>query len=301
MMRTNFVVWRLPLLVAIVAALCFAACASADETENEGAAAPATSTSTVAEEAQGPASSSSSAVSAEPAASEPAGEMMAFKSMFELIKSGGLTMIPLFICSFLTMVFAFERAISLRRGRVIPRPFVKRFLHQVREGKVDRDGALALCEESASPVSEVFTAVIKKWGRPSVEIEQTIIDAEDRVVPGLRRYIRFFNAVHTISPQLGLLGTVFGIIRLFDTISSANAMGRTELFASGISEALLTTATGLLISIPALWLYLYFVGRVERLTMELDRLGQELAGLISAEALNEDRRVRTKARPPAAA
>lgn len=300
MMHTNFVDWRLPLLVAIVAALGFAASASADETESEGAAA-APSTPTVAEAAQSPASTIASAASAEPAASEPAGEMMAFKSMFELIKSGGLTMIPLFICSFLTMVFAFERAISLRRGRVIPRPFVKRFLHQVREGKVDRDGALALCEESASPVSEVFTAVIKKWGRPSVEIEQTIIDAEDRVVPGLRRYIRFFNAVHTISPQLGLLGTVFGIIRLFDTISSANAMGRTELFASGISEALLTTATGLLISIPALWLYLYFVGRVERLTMELDRLGQELAGLISAEALNEDRRVRTKARPPAAA
>jgi biopolymer transport protein ExbB len=231
------------------------------------------------------------------AASEP----ISYKNMFQILKSGGVMMIPLFVCSFITMVFVFERAISLRRGRVIPRPFVKRFMHQVGEGKLDRDGALALCEESASPTVDVFTAVVKKWGRPSVEIEQTIIDAEDRIAPGLRRYIRLFSAVATISPLLGLLGTVVGMIRLFDAISSADAMGRTELLAAGISEALLTTAAGLLIAIPALCVHLYFVARVERLIMAIDELAQELAGLISAEALHDDRRGRTKGRSSAAA
>ncbi len=224
-----------------------------------------------------------------------------YKSLFEIIRSGGVMMIPLLVCSFFTLVFLFERAISLRGGRVIPRPYVKRFLHQVSEGKLDRDGALALCDESSSPVSEVFAAVVKKWGRPSVEIEQTIIDAEDRVTPGLRRYTRLFSAVATISPLLGLLGTVVGMIRLFDAISSADAMGRTELLAAGISEALLTTAAGLLLAIPALLIHLYFLGRVERLLMAIDSLAQELAGLISAEALHEDRRGRQKGRPPAAA
>jgi len=237
------------------------------------------------------------------AASENAGigTVTSQKSLFEIMQSGGVMMVPLLVCSFITLVFLFERAVSLRNGRIIPRPYVKRFLHQVREGKLDRDGAVALCGESNSPIAEVFEAVAKKWGRPSVEIEQTIIDAEDRITPDLRKYTRLFSAVVTISPLLGLLGTVIGMIRLFDAISGADAMGRTELLAAGISEALLTTAAGLLLAIPALCIHLYFIGRIERLLMTIDDLAQELAGMISAEALADDRRGRTKSRPTTAA
>jgi biopolymer transport protein ExbB len=245
--------------------------------------------------------SAPAAPQAAPSLDSAAGLGTSHKTLFEILKSGGVMMIPLFACSFFTLVFVFERAISLRRGRVIPRPFVKRFLHQVREGKLDRESALALCEGNSSPTAEVFAAVTRKWGRPSVEIEQTIIDAEDRIAPGLRRYIRIFSGVTTISPLLGLLGTVFGMIRLFDAISAADAMGRTEVLAGGISEALLTTAAGLLIAIPALCFHLYFVGLVERLLMAIDGLGQDLAGLISAEALHDDRRNRGKSRPTSAA
>ena len=91
--------------------------------------------------------------------------------------------------------------------------------------------------------------------------------------PWLRRYLRLFNAIATISPLLGLLGTVFGMIRLFNQISSSDAMGRTELLAGGISEALLTTAGGLSVAIPALCIYLLFVGRVDRLLIDIDALG----------------------------
>jgi biopolymer transport protein ExbB len=231
------------------------------------------------------------------------GDPISYKNLFDILQGGGVMMVPLFACSFITLVFVFERAISLRRGRVIPRPFVKRFLHQVREGKLDRDSALELCQESASPIAEVFGAAVKKWGRPSVELEQTVIDAGERVSAGLRRYVRVFNGVATISPLMGLLGTVFGMIRLFNAISTADAMGRTELLAAGISEAMLTTAAGLLIAIPALCFYLYFVGRVERLLMDIDGLGQDLVSLVSAEALHDDRhaKLRAKSRPPAAA
>jgi biopolymer transport protein ExbB len=240
-----------------------------------------------------------------PDGSEPAqrGDAISYKNLFDVLKSGGVMMGPLLVCSFITLVFVFERAISLRRGRVIPRPFVKRFLHQIREGKLDRDSALELCQESGSPIANVFAAVVKKWGRPSVELEQTIIDAGERAGAGLRRYVRLFNAVATISPLMGLLGTVFGMIRLFNSISQADAMGRTELLAAGISEALLATAAGLLLAIPALCFYLIFVGRVERLLTDIDSLGQELVGLISAESLHDDRqsKMRAKNRPPAAA
>ncbi|MGD9719765.1 MAG: MotA/TolQ/ExbB proton channel family protein [Pirellulales bacterium] len=228
---------------------------------------------------------------------------MSYKNLFQMAKDGGPMMIPLFVCSFITMVFVFERAISLRRGRIIPRPFVKRFLHQVREGKLDRDGALELCYENGSPMATVFAYAAKKWGRPSVELEQAIIDAGDRVSGPLRRYVRLFNAVSTVSPLMGLLGTVLGMIRLFESISKADAMGRTELLAGGISEAMLTTATGLLIAIPALCFYVLFASKVERLLMEIDEHAQELVSMISAEALQEERqaKLRGKSRPPAAA
>ncbi len=245
-------------------------------------------------------------VATAPAAVENAAQVAApisYKNLFDILRDGGLMMAPLFACSFVMLVFLFERAISLRRGRVIPRPFVKRFLHQVREGKVDRDQALELCQENGSPIAEVFASAVRKWGRPSVELEQTVIDAGERASSGLRRYIRVFNGISTISPLMGLTGTVFGMIRLFNAISTADAMGRTELLAGGISEAMLTTAAGLLIAIPALCIYLYFLGRVERLLSDIDGLAQDLVGLISAEAIHDERqsKLRAKSRPTAAA
>ena len=161
-----------------------------------------------------------------------------------MIRDGGLLMIPIGICSFIVVVFIFERTISLRMGRVIPRPFVKRFLEQLKAGHLSRDEAIKLCEENDSPVAKVFGAAVRKWGRPSVEIEQAILDTGERVTSDLRRYVRVFNGVQTVSPMMGLLGTVLGMIQNFNAIVQMGAMGRPELLAAGIGQALLTTAGG---------------------------------------------------------
>lgn len=205
------------------------------------------------------------------------------KNLLRVVRDGGPLMIPIAFCSFVLLVFVFERSVSLRRGRVIPGPFVKRFLEQLRQRQLKPDRALKLCEENRSPVAEVFAGAVKKWGKPSVEVEQAIIDAGERVTNGLRRYIRLFNGVSTICPLLGLLGTVLGMIRAFNSIATADAMGRPELLAAGISQALLTTAAGLSVAIPAFIAYLYFVGRVDRLIIDIDSLGQEVVGLISSD------------------
>ena len=99
------------------------------------------------------------------------------RDLWGIVKDGGPLMIPIAICSLLLVAFVFERTVSLRRGRVIPKPFVKRFLQQLREGDFDREESLKLCEESGSPVSEVFAGAVRKWGRPAVEVEQAIIDS----------------------------------------------------------------------------------------------------------------------------
>ena len=209
------------------------------------------------------------------------------RNLLQILKAGGIMMIPICFCSVLTFVFVFERSIALRRGRVIPRPFVKRFLLQLQQRQLNRDEAMQLCQENKSPVASVFASAVRKWGRPAVEVEQAVLDAGERAVHGLRKYVRVFNVVATISPLLGLLGTVFGMITAFNEIATSDAMGRPELLAGGISEALLTTAFGLVVAIPALACYWFFVSRVDSLTMDIDALGQEVVHAISAEALAE--------------
>lgn len=234
--------------------------------------------------AQEPAAGESAAMPADITAPLVGDNPIPTKNLLQVIRDGGPLMVPIGICSFALLVFVFERAVSLRRGRVIPGPFVRRFLQQLRERQLDPAKAAQLCADNRSPVADVFAAAINKWGRPSVEVEQAIIDAGERVTNGLRRYLRLFNGISTISPLLGLLGTVLGMIRAFNAIATADAMGRPEMLAAGISQALLTTAAGLSVAIPALIAYLFFSGRVDRLVNEIDAHGQQLVALISAEA-----------------
>lgn len=217
----------------------------------------------------------------------PAARQIPSRNLFSIVRAGGMLMIPILFCSVLMLVFVLERSIALRRGRVIPRPFVKRFLHQLQAGQLDRATALNLCAENKSPVAAVFAGGVRKWGRPAVEVEQAVLDAGQRAVFGLRRYVRVFNGIATISPLLGLLGTVMGMITAFNEIATSDAMGRPELLAGGIGEALLTTACGLCVAIPSLASYMFFTSRVEHLVFELDTLGEELVNTISAEALQE--------------
>lgn len=220
-----------------------------------------------------------------PAPAAPAAPLIPMVNVVDIMREGGLLMWPILACSLVMVAFLFERVISLRRSRVIPRAFVKRFLHQLAEGALDKEEALALCEDNPSPVAGVFAAAVRKWGRPAVEVEQAVLDSGERAVNRLRKYVRVFNAVSTVTPLLGLLGTVLGMIEAFNSIAGTRAMGKPELLASGIAQALLTTAAGLTVAIPALILYLYFIGRVDQLVVEIDALGQEVVNAISAEAL----------------
>jgi biopolymer transport protein ExbB len=207
----------------------------------------------------------------------------------QIINDAGPLMYAILLCSFLLVAFVLERSVSLRRSRVIPKPFVKRILQQLREGQLDREQALQLCAENGSPVANVFAGALRKWGRPGVEVEQGVIDAGERATNGLRQYLRVFYAVATVGPLLGLMGTVLGMIQLFNVIAdhAGNSLGQAELLAGGIAKALLNTAGGLAVAIPASILYVFFVSRVDRLVIEIDKQAQEVVNMISAEELQE--------------
>lgn len=204
----------------------------------------------------------------------------------ELFQAGGPMMWPIAACSVVVVAFAFERQVILRRRRVIPKDFVKRFLEHLEGGQLDRAGAMALCEQNGSPIAQIFAHGVRKWGKPSVEVEQAIIDGGERQVGQLRKHLRVLNTIATVSPLMGLLGTVWGMIVCFNDIATKPAaMGKTDELAVGIGMALVATAGGLCVAIPALILYMYLAGRVDAVVMEMDFLAQKVVHLISAEGL----------------
>lgn len=209
------------------------------------------------------------------------------RSLFGIIVAGGPLMIPIGVCSFILVLFTLERLVSLRKSQIVPAPFVNRFLDQLSSGELNRETALALCDKSNSTVSRIFRAGVQKWGRSAVEVEQAILDAGERAAWDLRRFLRGINGIATVSPLLGLFGTVVGMIQSFDSIAvvDSNMADQKALIATGISVALITTAAGLTVAIPALVSHLLITGIVDRRIMELDSLGMKVVNLVSAEAL----------------
>ncbi|MCA8993858.1 MAG: MotA/TolQ/ExbB proton channel family protein [Planctomycetaceae bacterium] len=222
------------------------------------------------------------------------------ENLLQIVQSLNYWLIPFGIATFLALWFTTERLVVLRRGRVIPGPFVQRFIKLIEDGELDRDEAMQICEENGSPVASVFAHGVRKWGKSSVEVEQAIIDGGERQVGALRKNLRVINGIATITPLIGLLGTVWGMLESFNHIAEAGASGNTGTLAAGIALALVTTAAGLMIAIPSLIAYMYLSGRVDALVMEMDDLAQRVVHSISAEGLEERAtRPRTVPKPEA--
>lgn len=210
-------------------------------------------------------------------------------NILAVIRKGGLMMFPIMLCSVILLVFVLEREFFLRRARIMPRPFVRGIIEQLEQNQLDQEEAIDLCERNGSPISELFLTAMKRWGRPAVEVEQAVIDSSEHVTSQLRRYFRLFSAISNLAPLLGLLGTVLGMIDAFNSIAQADAMGRPEMLASGIGSALLTTAAGLFVAIPAYAAYAFFLAKADKLTLEMDGHVQSVIELVCAEAQGNSR------------
>ena len=194
-------------------------------------------------------------------------------SIMSMILSSGATgvlfMGVLGLFSMVGATVAVERAVNMRRSRIIPNEFVHE-LHELSHGKQPRlEEFRQLCEASTAPISNIIRSALTRCGRPLLEIEKTMEDAAVREMAELRSRIRPLNVVGNICPLVGLLGTVVGMIIAFHTASQAG-LGKAELLAKGIYMALLTTAAGLTIAIPALLLAAYFNGRAEKFFRQTD-------------------------------
>lgn len=198
------------------------------------------------------------------------------QSVWDFMVKGGPMMIPIGLCSLLALAVIIERVVSLRRGNVMPPRFFPGLKKVLADGSDSRDDVLAFCREHDSPIARVFTAGIKKLGMPVELVEKHIEDAGQREVVQLRKYLRVLSVIASIAPLMGLLGTIFGMIIAFQTVaSSAQALGKAELLAKGIYQAMITTAAGLMVTIPVLVAYHWISAKVERLVAEMDQLTVE--------------------------
>ena len=206
-------------------------------------------------------------------------------TVWELLQAGGPLMYPIYFCSFLMVTFAIERAISLRRRKVVPPDFVQNLRDLVRTRPLDSDKVLTYCQANPSPISRIFQTAVKRLGRPLPEIEKAIEDAGAREVRGLRKYTRVLSGVASVAPLLGLLGTVLGMIGAFQEIGGGKPIGAGagEALAENIYEALVTTASGLSVAIPSLVLYLIITSRIDRLVAEMDGLTLEFVESLADE------------------
>ena len=206
-------------------------------------------------------------------------------SVGDLVRRGGLIMVPIGICSVFLVSCLLERLANMRRSRIIPPAFLDE-LHKLKDGgRLTPRSLEDLCNRHPSPMSNVVKAALLRVGHPLLEVEKALEDAAARELAIMRSAIRPLTAIASVAPLLGLVGTVFGMIDAFIVTSQPGIKDRTELLASGIYEALVATAAGLLVAVPALVAAYYFTGRLDALSREMgDRLTPLVPALANLDA-----------------
>ncbi len=196
--------------------------------------------------------------------------MGALERGVEFAQKGGWTMVPLGLCAIAAVAVALERAFALRRRRVIPQSLID--MLDLYQGESSVEAMLQACRHSRSTLSRLVQGLVLARKQNPAHITDTLNATGRREVERLERGLLVLELVAGVAPLLGLLGTVLGMVSVFDAIS-AEGLGNAQVLSSGISEALITTVTGLIIGIPALAMYSYFSKRTESLAIALHELG----------------------------
>lgn len=187
--------------------------------------------------------------------------------MFEIVKAGGWLMLPIIAGSVLALAIVLERFWTLRRVRIIPPGLLESTVKQLKAGNLTAEHLQVI--ERGSPLGLILATGLRNRHRTHELMKERIEEAGRQVVHELERYLNTLGTIASVSPLLGLLGTVFGMIQVFSVITSVG-VGNPHILAGGIAKALITTAAGLCVAIPALIFHRYFRGLVEKLTVEME-------------------------------
>ena len=197
--------------------------------------------------------------------------------MFELLKAGGILMVPIVACSVLALAIILERFWSLRPSRVAPPQQVNELWHWIKKKELNSKKLRAL--QASSPLGRVLAGGLMNAKHGREIMKESIEQEASQVIHQLERFLNPLGTIATITPLLGLLGTVIGMIKVFAEIQLAG-VGNAGNLAGGISEALITTAAGLSIAIPTLIAHRYFIRRVDELVVNMEQEAIKLVEVV---------------------
>ncbi|QFU76130.1 MotA/TolQ/ExbB proton channel family protein [Halioglobus maricola] len=205
--------------------------------------------------------------------------------MLELLTAGGWLMILIVLSSVVALAICIERLYTLNPKKIAPPHLLATVWKQLKAGEMDANRLKAL--KQSSPLGRILAAGLSNAYHGREVMKESIEEAASHVVHDLERYLNTLGTIAAIAPLLGLLGTVVGMIKVFAEIM-AQGTGNASVLAGGISEALITTAAGLTVAIPALAMHRYFIGKIDSIVVELEQETIKLVDALHSEENAED-------------
>jgi biopolymer transport protein ExbB len=200
--------------------------------------------------------------------------------VLDLLKAGGWLMVPILLCSIAALAIVIERSWALRRKRIMPDGLVTQIWQLQRRNQLDDVQIDAIRRGSA--LGRMLAAGLVNRNHSREIMKEAIQDTGRHVVSGMERYLSTLGTIAAVTPLLGLLGTVIGMIEVFSVIMEAG-VGDPGILAGGISQALITTAAGLSVAIPTLMFHRYFLSRVEKLVIGMEEQALRLIEVMQGE------------------
>ncbi|MFO7738437.1 MAG: MotA/TolQ/ExbB proton channel family protein [Desulfatiglandaceae bacterium] len=197
--------------------------------------------------------------------------------MFDLIVKGGIFMYPIIFCSIVALAVFFERLWVLRRRHIIPEDFIRNVEDLLKKQKISE--AIFLCQSDMSSIAKIFLAGLRSTQKGMWLVKEAIEERGSREATTLEKNVGILSTIANLTPLLGLLGTVSGMIKTFNAIS-VHGIGNPAPLAGGIAEALITTATGLCIAIPTLVCYRFLKDKASKLIFEMEENSIRLVELM---------------------
>ena len=199
--------------------------------------------------------------------------------MFQLLLRGGGLMIPIIVCSFVSLAIIIERGMLVFRARMDTDVFLSKIREVLYKNKVAE--ALRICDRSPGPISNVLKAGLERYNRSKSEVVEAIEEAGLYEIPKLEKNLWILSTIAHIAPLMGLLGTVIGMVKTFIRIEEAAGFVNPGDLAGGIYLALITTVAGLIVAIPTLVAYNFFISQVDKFVLDIERSSAHLVDILS--------------------
>ncbi|MBN2012684.1 MotA/TolQ/ExbB proton channel family protein [candidate division KSB1 bacterium] len=199
-------------------------------------------------------------------------------SILNIVAKGGILIIPIILCSLIAIGILIERLVTLRKFRINSRTFIMQIRNLLVKGQITE--AVMQCKRTPGPIAKISKAAVEKYNRPHQEIRDAIESAGKMEIYLLEKNLGVLGTIAAIAPLLGFLGTVTGMIKAFMRIQMLGGNVDANVLAGGIWEALVTTAAGLAVGIPALIFYNWLQSKVEQFVFEMEDSSNALIDIL---------------------